>query len=114
MKKQKEPVSPDQLESIRNSIRETDEKRTDPQISAEERKVLELAAVTLREAERVAESALRNQSIEKLTESVARLQETGRAIRARVTRMNKIPKALDHIEQTIGGIVTVLKSIAKW
>lgn len=110
----KEPVTPQSLEDIRTAIREIDIKRRDENLTAKERELLELSAVVLRDAERVAISALQKEVIDDLGASVEDLKKRSRAIRARVTRMNKVSKALNNIEQAMEYAVTAMKAISKW
>ena len=107
-------VTPEQLTDIRTAIREIDVKRRDEDLTKAERALLEDSAITLREAERVAVAALQKEVVDGLTDAVTDLQQQSKAIRARVTRMNKTPKALDRIEDVLGYAVAALKAISKW
>ncbi len=44
----------------------------------------------------------------------ARLNDLSKRIRTRVTRMNKVPKALDAIETVIKEVVKILVAVGKW
>jgi len=113
-KKTQTQVTPESLIEIRNQIREIDELRLNPSLSKEEREVLELSAVSLRDAERVASSALQKQFTSDMEGAVKKLKEQSSAIRARISAMNKIPKAMDRIESVIRGVASVMKEIARW
>jgi len=110
----KEPVTPNSLDDIRTAIREIDLKRRDETLTAKQREILELSAVVLRDAERVAIIALQKEVIDGLASSVEDLKKRSRSIRARVTRMNKVPKVLDNIEQAMGYAITAMKAISRW
>ena len=113
-KKDSGNVTPQTIEEIRNAVRAVDERRRDASLDAKEREVLELSAVTLRKAERVASAALQKQVASELADAVKDLKRQSSLIRARVTRMSKVPKTLDKIESVIGGVVSVLKEISRW
>lgn len=107
-------VTPGSVTEIRNAIREIDERRRDPSLEPKEREMLELSAVTLRKAERVASAALQKEVTAEMADAVKDLKKQSSLIRARVTRMSKVPKTLDRIESVIGGVVSVLKEISRW
>jgi len=112
--KKNEPITESSLDSIRDAVREIDIKRRDSSLSAEEREILELSASALRDAERLATVSLQKKVVEDMEKAVKDLKARSSAIRARVTQMGRVPKALDRIESVIGVAVSVLKGISKW
>ena len=102
------------LKELRASIKEIDIKRRGKHLSAEEQEALELTAVALRDAERVAIAKIQKQLIKDMQEQTANLNTQAKTIRARVTKMNKVPKILDAIETTIKTAVKIVAAVAKW
>ena len=103
------------LKELRTSIKEIDEMRLVKDISESEREALELTAVALRNAERVCIAKMQNQLNKDLQAQTATLNEQAKAIRARVTKMNKFPnKVLDNIETVIKTAVKIVAAIARW
>ena len=107
------PESPS-LKELRASLAEVDALRLMPNLTSPERKALELTAVALRDAERLAIAKLQKQLFKDLEEQTVALNAQARSIRARVTRMNKLPKVLDNIESVIQTAVKIVAAIAKW
>jgi len=102
------------LIELRASIKEIDAMRSIKDISEYERETLELTAITLRDAERIAITKMQNQLIKDLQAQTANLNAQARDIRARVTKMNKLPKLLDNIESVIQTAVKIVAAIVKW
>ena len=102
------------LKEIREALRMADEKRLDPQLSQKQRELLELSALALRDAERLAIARLQKKVYKDMEQLTAALNSLSRRIRTRVTRMNKVPKALDAIETVIREVVKVLVAVGKW
>ena len=103
------------LNELRASIAEIDAMRRVKDISEPEREALELTAVALRDAERILIVKMQNQLIKDLQAQTASLNEQAKVIRARVTKMNKLPnKVLDKIESAIKTAVKIVAAIAKW
>ena len=102
------------LKELQASIKAIDEKRSKIEISDSEREVLELTAVALRDAERVAIAAIQKQVIKNMDEKTAALNEQAKVIRAKVTKINKTPKAINSIESVIKTAVKIVAAIAKW
>jgi hypothetical protein len=102
------------LKELQASIKEIDEKRNSNDIADAEREVLELTAVALRDAERIAIAAIQKQVIKNMEEKTAALNAQAKVIRAKVTKINKTPKALDSIESAIKTAVKVVAAVAKW
>ena len=102
------------LKELRASLKEIDAMRRVKDLSDAERKALELTAVALRDAERVGIAVIQKQVIKDMEEQTASLNAQARAIRTRVTRMNKVPKVLDNIETVIKTAVKLVVAIAKW
>ena len=102
------------LKDLRVALKEIDVMRCVKDISDAERNVLELTAVALRDAERVGIAKLQKQVIKDMEVKTASLNEQAKAIRNRVTQMNKMPKVLDTVETVIKTAVKVVAAIAKW
>ena len=104
----------DTLKELRASIKDIDTKRRGKHLSDAEREALELTAVALRDAERVAIAKIQKQLLKDMQEQTANLNEQAKTIRAKVTKMNRMPKILDTIEKTIKTAVKIVAAIAKW
>ena len=102
------------LDEIASAIAKADAGRMDPELSREDREIMEQACVTLREAERSAIVNVETGLVERFTESAGSVKLQSKEIRALVTRMNKIPKSLDITETVIKECIKVLKAIAMW
>ena len=102
------------LKDLRASIKDIDIERRGKHLSDEEQEVLELTAVALRDAERVAIDKIQKQLIKDIQEQTASLNAQAKTIRARVTKMNRVPKVLDTIETTIKTAVKIVAAVAKW
>ena len=102
------------LKELQASIKAIDEKRSNKEISDSEREVLELTAVVLRDAERVAIAAMQKQVIKEMEEKTAALNAQAKVIRAKVAQINKTPKALGSIQSVIKTAVKIVAAIAKW
>jgi len=102
------------LQEIREALRMADEKRLDLQLTQRQRELLELSALALRDAERLAIARLQKEVYKDMEQIMARLNDLSKRIRTRVTRMNKVPKALDAIETVIKEVVKILVAVGKW
>ena len=102
------------MDEIASAIAQADAGRMDPELSREDREIMEQACVTLREAERSATVNVETGLVERFTESAGGVSMQAKEIRALVTKMNKIPKSLDITETVIRECVRVLKAIAMW
>ncbi|MDD4655626.1 MAG: hypothetical protein WC110_12475 [Bacteroidales bacterium] len=102
------------LQEIRVALRMADEKRLDLQLTQRQRELLELSALALRDAERLAIARLQKEVYKDMEQIMARLNDLSKRIRTRVTRMNKVPKALDAIETVIKEVVKILVAVGKW
>ena len=103
------------LKDLRISMKEIDGMRRIKDISEPEREALELTAVALRDAERILIAKMQNQLVKDWQAQTANLNEQARAIRASVTKMNKLPnKVLDKIVTVIKTAVKIVAAIAKW
>ena len=102
------------LDEIASAIAQADAGRMDPELSREDREIMEQACVTLREAERSAIVNVETGLVERFTESAGGVSMQAKEIRALVTKMNKIPKSLDITETVIKECIKVLKAIAMW
>ena len=102
------------LKDLQASIKAIDVKRSGDDITDDEREVLELTAIALRDAERVAIATIQKQVIKNMEEKTAALNALAKVIRAKVTKTNKTPKVLDSIESVIKTAVKIVAAIAKW
>lgn len=102
------------LQEIRVALRMADEKRLDLQLTQRQRELLELSALALRDAERLAIARLQKEVYKDMEQITSRLNDLSKRIRTRVTRMNKVPKALDAIETVIKEVVKILVAVGKW
>ena len=107
-------AQPQTLKDLHASLKEIDAARLSPALSDRERAVLELTAIALRDAERVAIAKMQKQLFKDMEAQTASLNAQAKAIRARVTRMNKTSKTLDTIESIIKTAVKIIAAIAKW
>lgn len=102
------------LDEIASALSKADAGRMDPELSRQDREIMEQACVTLREAERNAIVNIETGLVDKFSESADSVNLQAKNIRALVTKMNKIPKTLDITETVIKECVRVLKAIALW
>lgn len=102
------------LAQIQQVIERVDRERLDPNLGVKERGVLELSALALRDAERLAIARLQKKVYKDMEQVTARMNQLSKRIRSRVTRMNKVPKALDAIETVIKEVVKILVAVGKW
>lgn len=102
------------LDEIANALSKADAGRMSPELSPEDRVIMEKACVTLREAERSAIVDVESGLVQKFTDSTGSINLQAKEIRALVTRMNRIPLSLDITETVIKECVKVLKAIALW
>jgi len=107
-------TQPQTLKELRASLKTVDVMRRAKEITDTEREALELTSVALREAERVAIAKIQKQTVEDMRQQTAGLAALSKVIRARVTRMNKMPKVLNDIETVIKTAVKIVAAIAKW
>ena len=111
MKKEKSSL---QLEEIASALSKADAGRMSPELSIQDREIMEQACVTLREAERSAIVNVETGLVERFTQGAGGVKLQAKNIRALVTKLNKIPKSLDITETVIKECVKVLKAIATW
>ena len=103
------------LSELRVALKEIDTMRRVKDISDDERQALELSAIALRDAERILVAKMQNQFIKDMEKETASLTQHAKAIRARVTKMNKIPnKLLNNIETVLKTAVKIVIAVAKW
>lgn len=102
------------LEEIASALSKADSARMAPEMSRQDRVIMEQACVTLREAERAAIVNVETGLVERFTASAGSVNLQAKNIRALVTKINKIPKSLDVTETVIKQCVKVLKAIAMW
>ena len=102
------------LAQIQQAIEQVDRQRLDLTLGVKERGLLELTALALRDAERLAIARLQKEVYKDMEQITARLNDLSKRIRTRVTRMNKVPKALDAIESVVKEVVKILVAVGKW
>lgn len=102
------------MEEIASALSKADSARMAPELSRQDRVIMEQACVTLREAERAAIVNVETGLVERFTASAGSVNLQAKNIRALVTKINKIPKSLDVTETVIKQCVKVLKAIAMW
>ncbi len=102
------------LEEIASALSKADSARMAPEMSRQDRVIMEQACVTLREAERAAIVNVETGLVERFTASAGSVNLQAKNIRALVTKINNIPKSLDVTETVIKQCVKVLKAIAMW
>lgn len=102
------------LDEIADALAKADAGRMDPQLSKEDREIMEQACVTLREAERNAIVNVETGLVESFRQSAQGINLQAKELRAIVTKMNRIPKSLDITETVIKECIRVLKAIAMW
>ena len=102
------------LAQIQQAIERVDRERMDLSLGVKERGLLELSALALRDAERLAIARLQKEVYKDMEQITARLNDLSKRIRTRVTRMNKVPKALDAIETVIKEVVKILVAAGRW
>ena len=111
MKKEQVNLS---LEEISYALAKADKGRMSPELSPEDREIMEQACVTLREAERQAIVNVETGLVERFQESADGVKLQAKNIRALVTKLNRIPKSLDITESVIKECIKVLKAVALW
>ena len=79
------------LEEIASALSKADAARMAPELSRQDRVIMEQACVTLREAERAAIVNVETGLVERFTESAGSVNLQAKNIRALVTKINKIP-----------------------
>lgn len=102
------------LDEIAVALSKADAGRLSPELSREDREIMEQACVTLREAERRAIVNVETGLVERFTQDASGVKLQSKEIRALVTKLNRIPKSLDITESVIKECVKVLKAIAMW
>ena len=102
------------LAEIQEAIARVDQQRMDPTLGVKERGLLELSALALRDAERLAIARLQEKVYKDMELVTARLNQLSKRIRSRVTRMNKAPKAREVIESVIKEVVKILVAVGRW
>lgn len=102
------------MNEIASALSQADQARMAPELSQEDRVIMEQACVTLREAERTAIVNVETGLVERFTQNASSVNLQAKNIRTLVTKINKIPKSLDITETVIKVCVKVLKAIAMW
>lgn len=101
------------LEEIRKALNEADSLRLQKDLSEEAKLLLEESAYSLRKAERLAIANHQKEILSEMKAISTELETKAREIRARVTKMNKMPKGLDHIETFLKSVTRILFAISK-
>lgn len=114
MAKKKIEVTTETLSEIRKSIQQIDARRADKTITEEQRMLLEESAVLLRDSERYAIQTLTKTIGSELQLQLEPICERSKEIRERITKMSKVPKAIDAIEQIVAVVVPLLRQISDW
>ena len=102
------------LEEIRRAIADNDSLRLDTDIPDEDRKMLEAAALSLREMEREMLSETAEGLLDRMETAAGPLKEMAAQIRSRVTDMNKPSKVLEHIKKVMSFVTGLLKEAGRW
>jgi hypothetical protein len=102
------------LADIRSAIAEIDKQRESASLSREEREILELAAVALRDSERLVIEKLHRSIIKDMETYTSSLNLLAKEIRSKVSEMNKTPKKLDKIESAIKTVLKIVGAVIKY
>ena len=100
------------LKEIRKLLSDIESERARPDLSAQERILLEESALSLRDAERSAILDMETDIVKKFEENTKDTKLHTKHIRALVTKFNKLPKNLDTTETVIKECVRILTIIA--
>jgi predicted ester cyclase len=84
------------------------------QLTEEQRDTLEMAAVAMRDAERIAIAKVQKQIVDNMAATTAELNGLSKLIRARVKKMNKFPKGVAKVETVLSEVVKILSAVAEW
>ena len=114
MTKKSETSAMPSLSEIRSAIAEIDKQRESGSLSADERVILELAAVAMRDSERLVIENMQRSVIKDMESSTASLNLLAKEIRSKVSEMNKTPQKLDKIESVIKTVLKIIGSVIKW
>lgn len=102
------------LTDIQQTLYDIDRRRLEQDLPADERDTLELSAVALRDVERLLIAQKQKQLVQQQEALTEEIMELARIIRARVTRMNQVPKALQSIETVLREATVLLKALGRW
>lgn len=103
----------DLLKDISEQIKEINRKRFVSEDN-QEKEVLDLSLIALKEAERVEVARLSGEIIEKMEEVGAKLKAYAKEIRERVTRMSQFQKDVDSVESVAKGVLRVIDAVLEW
>lgn len=101
------------LREIENLIEQLEERRRDHNLSREERETVEESIILLRHAERQAISDIQKGIITSFEEGSEEIRLQAAKIRDMVTKLGRIPKALDTLDRVAKEAIRVLNLIAK-
>lgn len=101
------------LQEIREALKDVDERRKDTSLTDDEREVMELSAVALRDAERLLIAKKQKALVKEMEAGTAELNKLAKQIRAKVKKMNTVPKGLDKIEAAVKVVVRIVSAVAK-
>jgi hypothetical protein len=102
------------LKQIQKAIKEIDNQRMAEGLTKEEVEILEMSAVAMRDYERLVIAKLQKKVIKDIETKTAGINALAKKIRAKVTKMNALPKSIDKIEGTIKIIYQILHRFEKW
>ncbi|MFA7116502.1 MAG: hypothetical protein WC140_04650 [Bacteroidales bacterium] len=102
------------LKDIRTKLKEIEEARMKDSYSKEEIDALEISSCALKDAERILILKKENTLSDNINTIGEELLTFNKELRARVKRMNHVPKILDGIEEVLGICVRIIKGFKKW
>lgn len=102
------------LKELQTAISKVDAERAAAGLTNEEREALELSAVALRTAERVAVARIQKELLSDMEESTAQINALSKEIRARVTRLNRTPRFMQTLQDTLHEVIRLLIAVSRW
>lgn len=102
------------LADIRKSIADVDAKRALKRLTEEQREALEMTAVGLREAERIAIAKTQKKALAEMEDLTADVNKLSKEIRERMKKMNAFPKGVAKVEAVLSAAVKLLIAAARW
>ena len=101
------------LADIRKSIADVDAKRAMKRLTEEQREALEMTAVGLREAERIAIAKKQKKALAEMEDLTADVNKLSKEIRERMKKMNAFPKGVVKVEAVLSAAVKLLIAAAR-
>lgn len=114
MTKSPTQTKPLTLADIRKAQADVDKQRLLPDLPSEDRELLDLSAVALRQAERQAITKLQKEIVQEMETATVPLNTLAKEIRERIKRINKVPKFLDATEKILKQVLQILLGVGKW